>query len=171
MIDNNKNLLIEVSNIALNAGREIMNYYDSNSNVLTKEDKSPLTEADLASNNIIIEKLRLLNNNIPILSEEGIDVDYKIRSDWDQYWLVDPLDGTKEFVKKNDELIKLSDNLQISEDERLLQFSTKSENSLVNFPDGNFYIPTYFFEFIERIDDREGFSEKNANVIFNSTLN
>ena len=59
MIDNNKNLLIDVSNIALKAGREIMNYYNSNSTVLTKEDKSPLTEADLASNNIIIEKLRL----------------------------------------------------------------------------------------------------------------
>ena len=72
MIDNNKNLLIDVSNIALNAGREIMNYYNSNSNVITKEDKSPLTEADLASNNIIIEKLRLLNDKIPILSEESL---------------------------------------------------------------------------------------------------
>ena len=60
MIDNNKNLLIDVSNIALNAGREIMNYYNSNSNVLTKEDKSPLTEADLASNNIIIENQNIL---------------------------------------------------------------------------------------------------------------
>ena len=67
MIDNNKNLLIEVSNIALNAGREIMNYYNSNSHVLTKEDKSPLTEADLASNNIIMEKLRLLKLQAQII--------------------------------------------------------------------------------------------------------
>ena len=102
MIDNNKNLLIEVSNIALNAGREIMNYYDSNSNVLTKEDKSPLTEADLASNNIIIEKLRLLNDNIPILSEESL-VEWEERKNWNTYWLIDPLDGTKEFINKNGE--------------------------------------------------------------------
>lgn len=102
MIDNNKNLLIEVSNIALNAGREIMNYYDSNSNVLTKEDKSPLTEADLASNNIIIEKLRLLNDNIPILSEESL-VEWEERKNWNTYWLIDPLDGTKEFLNKNGE--------------------------------------------------------------------
>ena len=102
MIDNNKNLLIDVSNIALNAGREIMNYYDSNSNVLTKEDKSPLTEADLASNNIIIEKLRLLNDNIPILSEESL-VEWEERKNWNTYWLIDPLDGTKEFLNKNGE--------------------------------------------------------------------
>ncbi|MDC0037126.1 3'(2'),5'-bisphosphate nucleotidase CysQ [Alphaproteobacteria bacterium] len=102
MIDNNKNLLIEVSNIALNAGREIMNYYDSNSNVLAKEDKSPLTEADLASNNIIIEKLRLLNDNIPILSEESL-VEWEERKNWNIYWLIDPLDGTKEFLNKNGE--------------------------------------------------------------------
>ena len=55
MIDYNKSLVIDVSYIALKAGREIMNYYNSNSHVFTKEDKSPLTEADLASNNIIIE--------------------------------------------------------------------------------------------------------------------
>ena len=102
MIDNNKNLLIDVSNIALNAGREIMNYYNSNSHVLTKEDKSPLTEADLASNNIIIEKLRLLNDNIPILSEESL-VEWEERKNWNTYWLIDPLDGTKEFINKNGE--------------------------------------------------------------------
>ena len=102
MIDNNKNLLIEVSNIALNAGREIMNYYNSNSNVITKEDKSPLTEADLASNNIIIEKLRLLNDKIPILSEESL-VEWEERKNWNTYCLIDPLDGTKEFINKNGE--------------------------------------------------------------------
>ena len=102
MIDNNKSLVIDVSNIALKAGREIMNYYNSNSNVLTKEDKSPLTEADLASNNIIIEKLRLLNNNVPILSEESL-VEWDERKNWNTYWLIDPLDGTKEFINKNGE--------------------------------------------------------------------
>ena len=70
---------------------------------------------------------------------------------------------------KEDEYIKLSSNLQISEDKKLIQFSTKSQDTLVEFSDGNYYIPTYFFEIIKRIDNREGFSEKNADIIFNST--
>jgi hypothetical protein len=72
------------------------------------------------------------------------------------------------FLQK-DEIVGLSSNLQISEDHKLLQFSTKPINTVVQFSDGEFYIPTYFFEFIKRIDKREGFSEKNADIIFNST--
>lgn len=70
---------------------------------------------------------------------------------------------------KKDEIIEISNNIQISEDKKLLQFSTKSEKNLVKFPDGKYYIPTYFFEFVERLDNREGFSEKNADIIFDST--
>ena len=70
---------------------------------------------------------------------------------------------------ENDEIINLSGNLQISDDKNLLQFSTKSEYNLVNFSDGNYYIPTFFFEFVERLNSRDGFSEKNANMIFDST--
>lgn len=70
---------------------------------------------------------------------------------------------------QNDEIVGLSSNLQTSEDHKLLQFSTKPIDTLVNFSDGEFNIPTYFFEFIKRIDNRDGFSEKNADIIFNST--
>ena len=68
-----------------------------------------------------------------------------------------------------DKIIHISNNLQVSEDKTLLQFSTKAENNLVKFTEGFFYIPTYFLEFVERKDNRDGFSEKNADIIFDST--
>ena len=67
-----------------------------------KDDKSPLTKADLESNKIIIDSLKKINNRIPILSEESC-VDWSTRKNWETYWLVDPLDGTKEFINKNGE--------------------------------------------------------------------
>ena len=73
----------------------------SNFSVEKKADNSPLTIADKASHKII-EK-HLAKTNFPVLSEEGKPVDYKEREKWDTFWLVDPLDGTKEFIKKNDE--------------------------------------------------------------------
>ncbi len=101
MIPNNK-LLLDVCNVAIEAGNEILNFYNHNIEVTHKEDLSPLTKADLASNKIILESLNNLNSNIPILSEESL-VDWSIRKNWKKYWLVDPLDGTKEFIKKNGE--------------------------------------------------------------------
>jgi 3'(2'), 5'-bisphosphate nucleotidase len=101
MIPNNK-LLLDVCNVSIEAGREILNFYHNDIEVTHKEDLSPLTKADLASNKIILESLTKLNSNIPILSEESL-VDWGIRKDWKKYWLVDPLDGTKEFIKKNGE--------------------------------------------------------------------
>ena len=101
MIPNNK-LLLDVCNVAIEAGNEILNFYNNDIEVTHKEDLSPLTKADLASNKIILESLTKLNNNIPILSEESL-VDWSIRKNWKKYWLVDPLDGTKEFIKKNGE--------------------------------------------------------------------
>ena len=101
MIPNNK-LLLDVCNVSIEAGREILNFYHNDIEVTHKEDLSPLTKADLASNKIILESLTKLNSNIPILSEESL-VDWSIRKDWKKYWLVDPLDGTKEFIKKNGE--------------------------------------------------------------------
>jgi len=68
-----------------------------------------------------------------------------------------------------DNIVEVSGNLQISEDTKLLQFSTKSENNFIKFTDGYFNIPTYFLEFVERLENRDGFSEKNADVIFDST--
>ncbi len=101
MIPNNK-LLLDVCNVAIEAGNEILNFYNNDIEVVNKEDLSPLTKADLASNKIILESLTKLNSNIPILSEESL-VDWSIRKNWKKYWLVDPLDGTKEFIKKNGE--------------------------------------------------------------------
>ena len=101
MIPNNK-LLLDICNVAIEAGKEILNFYNNDIEVTHKEDLSPLTKADLASNKIILESLNKLKSNIPILSEESL-VDWSIRKNWKKYWLVDPLDGTKEFIKKNGE--------------------------------------------------------------------
>ena len=101
MIPNNK-LLLDICNVSIEAGKEILNFYNNEIEVKHKEDSSPLTKADLASNKIILESLTKLNSNIPILSEESL-VDWSIRKNWKKYWLVDPLDGTKEFIKKNGE--------------------------------------------------------------------
>lgn len=82
-------------------GEEIMKIYAQEFEVFNKEDNSPLTIADQNANKVI-EKL-LKETNIPILSEEGKHADYDERKNWKQLWIVDPLDGTKEFVKRNGE--------------------------------------------------------------------
>ena len=101
MIEKN-DLLLEVCNIAIKAGEEILKYYTEDIHVTHKDDSSPLTKADLASNKIIINALQQLDRTIPILSEESL-VEWKERKNWTKYWLVDPLDGTKEFIKRNGE--------------------------------------------------------------------
>ncbi|MEM7082216.1 MAG: 3'(2'),5'-bisphosphate nucleotidase CysQ [Pseudomonadota bacterium] len=89
--------------IACGAGRRILDVYDSDFNVEHKADESPLTAADLAAHTYIVEQLQALTPDIPILSEESATIEWETRRDWDPYWLVDPLDGTKEFVKRNGE--------------------------------------------------------------------
>ena len=101
MIEKN-NLLLKVCNIAIKAGEEILKYYTKDIHVTHKDDSSPLTKADLASNKIIMNALQQLDRTIPILSEESL-VEWKERKNWTKYWLVDPLDGTKEFIKQNGE--------------------------------------------------------------------
>lgn len=96
-------LLNEVTEIAIQAGREIMEIYEKDFSVEYKDDKSPLTEADKHSNDVIIRGLEKLDRQYPILSEENKAVDYSERKDWEVFWLVDPIDGTKEFIKKNGE--------------------------------------------------------------------
>jgi len=87
---------------AIEAGNAIMHIYnDGQIEVQTKSDQSPLTLADQASHQIIVKALSSLG--IPILSEEGKNIEYQERKNWDLFWLVDPLDGTKEFIKKNGE--------------------------------------------------------------------
>ena len=92
-----------VGEIAVAAGRAILEIYGQDFEVVQKEDRSPLTEADLASHRVIRDALAKLTPDIPLLSEESATVAYDIRSGWSQYWLVDPLDGTKEFVNRNGE--------------------------------------------------------------------
>lgn len=85
------------------AGERIMRVYQRDFAVETKADESPLTEADRASHDHILARLRELTPTLPVLSEEGALPGYDSRRQWPLYWLVDPLDGTKEFVKKNGE--------------------------------------------------------------------
>ena len=94
-------LLLKVSNIAISAGFKIMEHYNGEIVVSKKEDNSPITKADLDANNLIARELKKIENNLPILSEEAL-VSWTERKNWDKYWLVDPLDGTKEFINKND---------------------------------------------------------------------
>ncbi|MFW6094493.1 MAG: 3'(2'),5'-bisphosphate nucleotidase CysQ [Pseudomonadota bacterium] len=85
------------------AGDAILEIYESDFDVETKDDESPLTKADLAAHRIITEGLAALTPEIPVVSEESEPPDYATRSGWPRYWLLDPLDGTKEFINKNGE--------------------------------------------------------------------
>ncbi len=96
------NELLDVAiKACIEAGIKTLTYYSQNFEVNFKKDNSPLTEADTESNKIINQAL--VKTGIPIVSEENKEVDYSIRKHWNTYWLVDPLDGTKEFVNKNGE--------------------------------------------------------------------
>jgi 3'(2'), 5'-bisphosphate nucleotidase len=94
--------LVPAVRSALLAGREILQVYRRAFAVDTKEDRTPITEADRRAHRVILEHLGAVSP-YPILSEEGRDIPFEERSRWPTYWLVDPLDGTKEFVKRNDE--------------------------------------------------------------------
>ena len=95
-----RNLKIAIE-AALSAGKVIMDVYNSVFAVEYKEDNSPLTEADKKANDII--NSFLLPTQIPIISEENKQIDFSIRKNWKKCWVVDPVDGTKEFVKRNGE--------------------------------------------------------------------
>lgn len=96
-------LLEPVCEIAREASVRILEVYATDFSVAQKEDNSPVTQADLAAHEVICEALSQLTPDIPVLSEESAHVPFAERSQWQRYWLVDPLDGTKEFVKKNGE--------------------------------------------------------------------
>ena len=97
-------LLDRVTLIAREAGAAVDEIYrEASTEVSYKADESPLTAADLASHRIIAAGLRDLAPEIPLMSEEGADLPYDRRRAWDRLWVVDPLDGTKEFIKRNGE--------------------------------------------------------------------
>ena len=96
-------LLEAVIDISRRAGREILDVYGTDFEARAKADESPLTEADLRAHRLITAALARLSPSLPVLSEEAAEIPYAERSGWNRYWLVDPLDGTKEFVSRNGE--------------------------------------------------------------------
>jgi 3'(2'), 5'-bisphosphate nucleotidase len=99
-----KKLLTNVVAIARKAGHAILEVYADPANaVMTKSDNSPLTQADLAADRVISAGLNELALGWPLLSEESAQIVYEERKNWNRFWLIDPLDGTKEFVKRNGE--------------------------------------------------------------------
>jgi 3'(2'), 5'-bisphosphate nucleotidase len=93
----------DICQIARDAGAAIMDIYAGEFAVELKDDNSPLTSADRAAHRLIVDALKQATPRIPILSEEGRDIPYAERAGWKRFWLVDPLDGTKEFIKRNGE--------------------------------------------------------------------
>ena len=98
-----KKLRTDVLEAVLEAGQKVMDIYNKGFEVTEKEDESPLTTADLASNRLIMKSLERISPSLPSLSEESAHQPFSIRSQWPAYWLIDPLDGTKEFIKHNGE--------------------------------------------------------------------
>ncbi len=106
MFENSPSKFIEdLLKIAKAAGAAILTVYESSKDVVytKKDDNSPLTLADQAANEVICKGLELLSERYPIISEENKQVEYEERKSYERYWLVDPLDGTKEFIKRNGE--------------------------------------------------------------------
>jgi 3'(2'), 5'-bisphosphate nucleotidase len=108
-------LLEPLAQIAADAGAAILEIYHTDFDVELKEDHSPLTEADTAAHRIICDGLAELTPQMPVLSEESAEISVAERRRWSRYWLVDPLDGTKEFVKRNGEFTV---NIALIEGER-----------------------------------------------------
>ncbi len=107
-------LLATAIDAAIDAGKRIMEIYETDDfGVDFKSDNSPLTKADIASHNIIMEYLQ--TTEIPVLSEEGKAIPYEERKEWNRLWIVDPIDGTKEFIKRNGEFTV---NIALIEDQR-----------------------------------------------------
>lgn len=104
MLDENlEHDLEQLVDISRRAGVAILEWYDGDMGITQKADESPLTKADLASHELINAELTRLWPDIPVLSEESADIPWETRQNWQQYWLVDPLDGTREFINHNGE--------------------------------------------------------------------
>ena len=110
-----RRLIESIVPIVAAAGRAILEVYETKFDVVDKDDASPLTQADLAAHTLICNALRALTPEIPVLSEESVAPDFATRQSWSRYWLVDPLDGTKEFINRNGEFTV---NIALIEDHR-----------------------------------------------------
>ncbi|MCS0448858.1 3'(2'),5'-bisphosphate nucleotidase CysQ [Vibrio diabolicus] len=107
-------LLPQVIEIARSAGQMILEIYEKKQyEAYTKSDETPVTSADIAAHKLITERLSELTPDIPVLSEEDADISLEQRAQWERYWLVDPLDGTQEFIARSGDfatIIALVDN-------------------------------------------------------------
>jgi len=97
------NLLEAIIQLSEQAGEKILEIYDTDYAIEHKQDETPVTEADMAAHHLIEAGLQKLTPEIPILSEESANIPFQERQQWQRYWLVDPLDGTREFIKRNGE--------------------------------------------------------------------
>lgn len=96
-------LLTPALEVAIDAGRRILEIYEAGFSVAQKDDQTPLTEADVAAHHIIDAGLSALTPDLPVLSEEAACIPFEERARWRRYWLVDPLDGTREFIDRSGE--------------------------------------------------------------------
>lgn len=95
-----ENLLNSVLEIAEQAGQYLCQFYHQELDIQNKSDNTPVTNADLFVSQFLINKLSKLSPNLPVLSEESCDIPFQIRQSWANYWLVDPLDGTRQFINQ-----------------------------------------------------------------------
>ncbi|WP_341582351.1 inositol monophosphatase family protein [Marinobacter metalliresistant] len=96
-------ILPDVIKVADEASEKVLHIYQSDFKVSYKADESPITAADTAAHDIITHGLRTISRDIPILSEEGKDIPWEERKRWRRFWLVDPIDGTKDFTQRTGE--------------------------------------------------------------------
>ncbi|WP_226595699.1 3'(2'),5'-bisphosphate nucleotidase CysQ [Marinobacter nauticus] len=96
-------ILPDVIKIADEASEKVLHIYQSDFKVNYKEDHSPITAADIASHDIIVKGLRQISRDIPIFSEEGEEIPWEERKKWRRFWLIDPIDGTKDFAQRTGE--------------------------------------------------------------------
>lgn len=112
--------LVAIATLAKQAGASVMPIYERPRDEVDtnlKQDGSPLTEADVLAHQLLTKGLQQLNPAIPCLSEEGADVDYALRASWSSYWLIDPIDGTKEFLLQNGDFTV---NIALIEDQQVV---------------------------------------------------
>ena len=107
MLPLNEHLLNQVLLIAYQAGKHLRSFYQQQVEVRIKEDNTPVTEADLFVSRFLTEKLRALFPNVPVLSEENCRIPFAERQYWQEYWLIDPLDGTQQFIDRTDQFAVL----------------------------------------------------------------
>jgi 3'(2'), 5'-bisphosphate nucleotidase len=148
-MDEFKKLLMTAIQAAHNAGKSIMNVYETDFSVEHKKDESPLTLADSKAHDEIISKLK--STGIPVLSEEGKEIPFEERKAWKRLWIVDPLDGTKEFVKRNGEFTV---NIALIEN---------------NYPKlGVIYVPVTGHLYFGEVGDGAWFTDKVDNMAIES---